>query len=367
MKFKIKREDLLKPLQIVLGAVERKQTLPILSNILLSTKTHFLVLAATDMEVEMQAKVTLTEPAEPGEITIPARKMMDICRTLSAENHLEFSISQHQLLLKSGRSRFSLSTLPASEFPKVEEIPGDIEFNIKNKELRYLLESVNFAVAQQDVRNYLNGMLLEINTNTLKTVATDGHRLALSVISAEQEFHKKGQFIIPRKGITEMLRLLEDPEKTSTLTLTQNHLKMVVDQYTFTSKFIDARFPDYERVIPKNVDKEITLERDVLKDALTRVSVLSNEKYRGIRLQFRADLFVISANNPENEEAEEEIPVSYSGEEFDIGFNVSYLLEALAALPEGKVKLSLMGVGGSLLIESLTDPNNIHVVMPMRL
>lgn len=366
MKFTIQREALLKPLQMVLGAVERRQTLPVLSNVLMVVNSQQLSLTATDMEIELIAHVTLDDFAESGSITVPARKLVDICRNLTDHSILEIYLDGEKCHIKAGRSRFSLATLPADEFPNLEDMPGELEFNIKNKDWNKLLQSTYFAMAQQDVRYYLNGMLLELDNGVLRAVATDGHRLAVSTIKLAIESNHQ-QFIMPRKGVLELMRLLADDEQIVAVSVTKNHVRVTANQFTFTSKLIDGRFPDYERVIPKGGTKQIILDKDQLKQTLTRVSVLSSEKFRGVLFLLTDSQLRFSANNPEQEEAEEQIEVDYSGEDLEIGFNVSYILDVLSAVPAGDVRLTLNTPDSSLLIEAITDEQSAYVVMPMRL
>ncbi len=365
MKFTIEREKLLKPLQLIAGVVERRQTLPILANILLVVKKNELMLTGTDLEVELMGRVALEKTAEAGTITVPARKLMDICRSLPESAVLEFILDEPKLIVKSGRSRFSLATLPAAEFPNTEELPGQIELNIVQQDLRNLIECTQFAMAQQDVRYYLNGMLWEVKNNRLTSVATDGHRMALSTMAiAPNGLH---QVIVPRKAIVELSRLLADTAEDVLVTLGSNQLRVKANDYMFTSKLIDGRFPDYTKVIPKGGDKIIVVERDELKQALSRVAILASEKHRSVRLELRAGLLRVLTNNPEQEEAEEEISIIYQGNDLDIGFNISYLLDAIAAVPSGQIKLSLAGADSSIRIEAFDNDQTVYVVMPMRL
>lgn len=365
MKFSIQRETLLKPLQLVAGAAERKSTRAILANVLLQLSTHQLVMTATDTEVELQVRVTLPEPAEPGETTVPARKFIEICRNLKADSTLQLHEDNSQIHIRAGNSHFHLATLPANEFPDLDQLPADIEFNIAQNDLRYLLEATQFSMAHNDVRYYLNGVFLRIDNNSIHAVATDGHRLALCQIR-DDSFSGDAQFIIPRKAVIELLRLLEDSDESVTVGLSQNHLRVASKLCTFTSKLINGRFPDYQRVIPKSSGQNMVIERDILKEALSRVSILSNEKYRGIRLQVRENQLRLMANNPEQEEAEEVLTVQYQGEDLDIGFNVGYILDVLSNISPGDVRLEFTGSKSSLLIYSLVDAQRTYVIMPMR-
>ncbi|MBK5004672.1 MULTISPECIES: DNA polymerase III subunit beta [Pseudomonas] len=367
MHFTIQREALLKPLQLVAGVVERRQTLPVLSNVLLVVQGQQLSLTGTDLEVELVGRVQLEEPAEPGEITVPARKLMDICKSLPSDVLIDIKVDEQKLLVKAGRSRFTLSTLPANDFPTVEEGPGSLTCNLEQSKLRRLIERTSFAMAQQDVRYYLNGMLLEVSRNTLRAVSTDGHRLALCAMSAPIEQDDRHQVIVPRKGILELARLLTDPEGMVSIVLGQHHIRATTGEFTFTSKLVDGKFPDYERVLPKGGDKLVVGDRQALREAFSRTAILSNEKYRGIRLQLAAGQLKIQANNPEQEEAEEEISVDYEGSSLEIGFNVSYLLDVLGVMTTEQVRLILSDSNSSALLQEAGNDDSSYVVMPMRL
>ncbi|MBF8661435.1 DNA polymerase III subunit beta [Pseudomonas putida] len=367
MHFTIQREALLKPLQLVAGVVERRQTLPVLSNVLLVVQGQQLSLTGTDLEVELVGRVQLEEPAEPGEITVPARKLMDICKSLPSDVLIDIKLDEQKLLVKAGRSRFTLSTLPANDFPTVEEGPGSLTCNLEQSKLRRLIERTSFAMAQQDVRYYLNGMLLEVSRNTLRAVSTDGHRLALCSMSAPIEQDDRHQVIVPRKGILELARLLTEPEGMVSIVLGQHHIRATTGEFTFTSKLVDGKFPDYERVLPKGGDKLVIGDRQALREAFSRTAILSNEKYRGIRLLLAAGQLKIQANNPEQEEAEEEISVDYEGSSLEIGFNVSYLLDVLGVMTTEQVRLILSDSNSSALLQEAGNDDSSYVVMPMRL
>jgi DNA polymerase-3 subunit beta len=367
MHFTIQREALLKPLQLVAGVVERRQTLPVLSNVLLVVQGQQLSLTGTDLEVELVGRVQLEESAEPGEITVPARKLMDICKSLPNDTLIDIKLDEQKLLVKAGRSRFSLSTLPANDFPTVQEGPGSLTCNLEQSKLRRLIERTSFAMAQQDVRYYLNGMLLEVSSNTLRAVSTDGHRLAMCSMNAPIEQSDRHQVIVPRKGILELARLLTDPEGMVSIVLGQHHIRATTGEFTFTSKLVDGKFPDYERVLPKGGDKLVVGDRQALREAFSRTAILSNEKYRGIRLQLAAGQLKIQANNPEQEEAEEEISVDYEGGSLEIGFNVSYLLDVLGVMTTEQVRLILSDSNSSALLQEAGNDDSSYVVMPMRL
>jgi len=366
MKFSIEREALIKPLQIVSGVVERRQTLPILSNVLIKINADQLSMSATDLEVEMQAQ-TVIKGAKPGEITLPARKFIDICRALPEESRIEVNVDGARAVIRSGKSRFVLSTLPASEFPNIETSKNVLSFEISQAKLKYIIDRTHFAMAHQDVRYYLNGMSLETTDELLRTVATDGHRLALCETDAKIKQKENQQVIIPRKGVQELLRLLEETDNPAQVQLGTNYIRVATDNMGFISKLVDGRFPDYQNVVPQGGTKLVTCSRDALKQALVRVSILSNEKYRGIRLQFTTGLLRIFAHNPEQEEAEEEVVIDYSGDNLEIGFNVNYLLDAITASTSEQIELSLSDPNSCCLIHGVGEKNCKYVVMPMRL
>ncbi|MGH8120335.1 MAG: DNA polymerase III subunit beta, partial [Gammaproteobacteria bacterium] len=292
---------------------------------------------------------------------------LDICRALPEDASLDITMEKDQVILKSGKSRFVLATLPAKEFPSTEIGSPVVSFQIQQGELKDLLEDTMFAMAQQDVRYYLNGLLLEIGSNSIRAVATDGHRLALKDIAENIDTSEKIQAIIPRKGVIEAARLLKHNAETVQVNITKNHIRIVFDDTQFTCKLIDGRFPDYERVLPKTKDKPLVAERELLKQGLTRASILSNEKYKGVRLVLRKNCIKALAHNPEHEEAEEEIEVSYNGPEMEIGFNVSYLLDALNAIKTSNVVLVATDSDSSCLLLPEEQESSKYVVMPMRL
>lgn len=367
MQFTIQREALLKPLQLVAGVVERRQTLPVLSNVLLAVDGNQLSLTGTDLEVELVGRIALEEASEAGEITVPARKLMDICKSLPDDASLSFRVEEGKALIKAGRSRFTLATLPAADFPNVEDGPGAMSFAVGQNKLRRLIERTSFAMAQQDVRYYLNGMLLEINRGQLRAVATDGHRMAMCTVDANIEYQDRYQLIVPRKGILELARLLAEADDLVGITLGTHHIRATTGDFTFTSKLVDGKFPDYERVLPRGGDKVVIADRQSLRNAFARTAILSNEKYRGIRLMLSDALLKIQANNPEQEEAEEELAVDYSGSPLEIGFNVSYLLDVMNVLGHEQAKIILADANSSTLIQEADNDDSLYVVMPMRL
>ncbi|ASP37967.1 DNA polymerase III subunit beta [Bacterioplanes sanyensis] len=367
MKFVISREALLRPLQLVAGVVEKRQTLPVLSNVLLEVQGQQLAMTGTDLEVELIGRVTLDEVGQEGEITVPAKKLMDICRTLPDGAQIEVEQDGQRVNVRSGRSRFTLSTLAATEFPNVENITeAHQSFSLEQGKLRRVIDRVSFAMAQQDVRYYLNGMLFEVSANQLRTVATDGHRLATALVDITG-LDSTQQIIVPRKGVLEMAKLMTDPEASVEVIVSTNHLRLSTDAFTFTTKLVDGKFPDYGRVIPKNGSNVLLADRQELRQVFQRTAILSNEKYRGVRLVLDNDLVKVFANNPEQEEAEESLAVDYQGAQMEIGFNVSYLQDVMAVLGTEQVKLTLGDANSSALLEEPESGDALYVVMPMRL
>jgi DNA polymerase III subunit beta len=369
MQFTINREALLKPLQLVTAVIERRQTLPILSNVFLDLKAKELFLLGTDMEVELSGRVNLEKTGIDGKITAPARKLVDICRSLPEGSDLKFQHKDNKLLVQCGRSRFNLATLPSTDFPIAETLSSSsfepLEFVLSQQHLRSLIESTNFAMAQQDVRYYLNGMLWELGQGRLQAVATDGHRLALSIKDANVT--GKNQIIVPRKAIYELSRLLSDVEEEATILLNNNQLRVTLRDYTFTSKLIDGKFPDYDRVIPKGGDKILMVDRDLFKSSLTRVGILSNDKHKSVCLEMRDNTLRIFANNLDQEEAEDHLDIIYTGEAITIALNINYLIDVLNSLPSGLVKITLTSMDASVRLESAEENSGIYVIMPMRL
>jgi DNA polymerase-3 subunit beta len=365
MKLSAAREALLKPLQAVIGVVERRQTMPILANVLLVAKNNEVSITATDLEVELVASVEV-DVETGGEVTVPGRKLLDICRALPENAEVSISLSGEKLSIRSGRSKFSLTTLPAAEFPTVEDINAGQSIELDQGTLARLLEKTHFSMAQQDVRYYLNGLLLETGKNVLRAVATDGHRLALCQLTLDDSKLPEQQVIVPRKGVLELQRLLGE-EGNLVVELGSNHVRIQLEGIRFTSKLIDGRFPEYERVIPQDTDNLLTADRALLRGALQRTAILSNEKYRGIRLVIRDSGVVLQAHNPEQEEAEEELEVAYKGDDIEIGFNVNYLLDALAVIETDEVTLSVVDGNSSCLLREPGNDDCKYVVMPMRL
>ena len=375
MNFTISRESLLHPLQLVAGAVERRHTLPILGNVLIRVKDNALWMTGTDLEVELMANTQLSGEVGEGEITVPAKKLLDIVRGLPEDCTVLFSVDENKALIRSGRSKYSLSTLSADDYPNLEDWESESEFEISQASLKQLIEAVQFSMAQQDVRYYLNGMSLETSDNQIRSVATDGHRLAMSLVDYDAASLPAKQVIIPRKGVMEISRLIDDSDNKVKVNLGANHIRLFSNFFIFTSKLVDGRFPDYNRVVPQNTDKRVIVYRDAIKGAFTRAMILTNEKFKGIRLNLDSGELKITATNPEQEQAEEIIDVDYSGESLEIGFNVAYLIEALNAIESDTVAFKLSDSNASVLVHGTKMVDNVvqdddssqYVIMPMRL
>ena len=366
MRFSLPREALLRPLQQVVNVVERRNTLPVLSNLLLQVADGRLSMTGTDLEVEMVARCQV-EDAEAGETTIPARKLFEIVRALPDGSQVTLSQGNEKATLSAGRSRFTLSSLPAVEFPSIEDLELVERIALPEAAFKDQIERTAFAMAQQDVRFYLNGLLLDLRGDDLRCVATDGARLAMCEIELAKPVQTRRQIIVPRKGVLELQRLLEGGDGDLELEVGRNHLRVQRSDVTFTSKLIDGRFPDYEAVIPIGADKMVNVNRELLRAALQRAAILSNEKYRGVKLEISKGEMRIVAHNPEQEEAVEEIEADTSVDGLAVGFNVTYLLDGLSALRGETVRIGLRDANSSALLREADSDQCQHVVMPLRL
>ena len=366
MRFSLQREVLLKPLAQVVNVVERRQTLPVLANLLARVEGDLLSLTGTDLEVEMVAR-TKVEDAEAGETTIPARKLFEIVRALPDGSKVTISQVGDKVTVSAGRSRVTLASLPANDFPALDEVDATERVRVGEAGLKELIERTAFAMAQQDVRYYLNGLLFDLRDKALRCVATDGHRLALCEAVLEETVQTKRQIIVPRKGVLELQRLLEGGDRELELEMGRSHIRVKRDDVTFTSKLIDGRFPDYEAVIPIGADREVKVDREAFRASLQRAAILSNEKYRGVRIEVSPGQLKINAHNPEQEEAQEEIEAETRVDSLVIGFNVNYLLDALSALRDEHVVVQLRDSNSSALVREASSEKCRHVVMPLRL
>lgn len=380
MKFIISKNKFLTSLQIICGVIDRKSTLPILKNILIILGEGRITFTGTDMEMEITTSVEhLSELS--GKITVPALKLLEICKTLADDTNIEFSlvnktividkkdVVKSTVMITSAKSKFTLTTLPAIEYPSVEILETNSEVLISQKSFKTLLEDTMFAMAQQDVRYYLNGLLLELGKDSLRAVATDGHRLASKEIKGIKitGIEETQEIIIPRKGVLELVRFLDGEDENIKIEISTNHIRINKKKLKFTSKLIDGKYPNYQKVIPKEVEHQIKIDKNILKQGLIRASILSNEKYKGIKLLLQKDLLKASAHNAEQEEAEEEIEINYKGGDVEIGFNVTYLLSALSAIKTKEVILNILDSKSSCLILPDDGSDCKYIVMPMRL
>ena len=366
MKFDLSRELFLPALQAVNNVVERRQSLPILGNILLQAEKDSVTLTATDMEVELSFRID-TAVETPGAITVPGRKLLDICRALPIDAAVSLVVEKDRVRLRSGRSRFTLGSIAAQEFPNIGGFEPALDLELPVDILRVLVESTQFAMAHQDVRYYLNGLLFEFGEKQVRTVATDGHRLAMCIRPLEQVIENPQSVIVPRKGVTEIARLLGNTKESVKVLVGSNHIKVSIPGQELTTKLVDGRFPDYERVIPSEGENCVLATRDELRAGLGRASILSNEKFRGVRIVLSENMMRAIAHNPEQEEAEEEIEIDYRGEEMEVGFNVSYLLDVLSTLKSDKVRIDIKGPDSSCLVRDPEDDDIRYVIMPMRI
>ncbi len=367
MNIQISTNILLPILQASISILDRKHTQPILSNLLLELENEQILIIATDLELELTSSLKLNSD-ENGVLAIPARKLFDICRALPPQSKLKISKTDNQVKITSGKSRFMLSTLPAKDFPKMIEDDLHRSLEVDRVDLINLFSNTSFAMASQDVRYYLNGLLVEITQNGIRTVATDGHRLALADVAFANKDAVDVSMIIPRKGVLELLKLLAaSDDKTVHLSIGNNGIGVTVGSQIMKIKLLEGNFPDYKRVIPKESNNFMLANREELKSVLTRTSILSNEKFRGIRLTLNENSVKAIAHNPEKEEAEEDLEVNYTGDDLEVGFNVAYLLDVLGILKCESVRLDVIDANSSCLITDPEQPSAKYVVMPMRL
>lgn len=363
----ISKQQLLTPLLTVAGAVDKKQSLTILSNILLKLADNQLLLTATDLEIEITCRISCVTQNQTGLVTIPVKKMIDIIRSLDDDANPMISFKSGVVSIKEGRSQFKLATLPADDYPVTEDEVSEVEFLINRSELIHLLQSTHFAMSQQDVRAYLNGLLFEMDANLLTVVATDGHRMAVYRLPSPLN-NQHHRLLLPKKGVQEILRLLNNiSDEKVAVAAGKNHFKVITEQYTFSSKLIEARFPPYVRAIPREQDKQVIIDRDLLKRALSRIIILANEKLRAILLQVEVGQLTLIANNQEQEEAIESIPAQTVGDPLTIGINASYLLDVLNYLSDATIRISLSNTDTSILVESMNDENYQYIIMPMKI
>jgi len=369
MKITLTRENLLKVLQTVGGVVEKRQTMPILGNILFQVSENTLTVTASDLEIETRAQTEL-ESSELGQfaITLPAVKLINIVRSLPDGLTIILDFEDSRCTLLAGRSRFKLSTLPAEDFPTIDLTQSELSFSLSQHQLKQLILHSGFAMASQDVRFYLNGMLFDISNQSLRVVATDGHRLSTCSTELAMDGLTPTQAILPRKGVLELQKLMNDDDTLIEFSLAKNYLTVQLEETVFTCKLVDGRFPDYRRVIPTDNDQFIQTDKELLRSLLQRASILSNDKFKGIRLVLSNNLLAVNASNSEQDESHEDMAIDYSGSEMEIGFNVNYIIDVLNSMNEDCVTLVLKDANSSCLIEANTDVCHCqHVIMPMRL
>lgn len=368
MNINIQKETLEKPLSQIIGVVEKRQTLPILGNVYLELNQSTLTLVGSDLETEITTRVVNVEGTD-GKTTVSARKLYDICRSLPNESQLTLVVEQdNKMIVRAGKSRFTLQTLTADNYPRLEETHWKHEFTLSQKNLNSLLTRTSFSMAQQDVRYFLNGLLIEIHDSHILSVATDGHRLAKTQINVEPLGIDLVQSIIPRKAVIEIGKFLDSgSEDAVNCKLNSSHILVQSGNFMFISKLIDGRFPDYEKVIPANLDKHIVINRENLINILSRAAILSNEKFRGVSLRVDNNTLQVRSHNPDQEHAKDEMEVIYTGEAIEIGFNVNYLLEALKACDSDSIDLGLLDPNTSCTFHAAESADTLYLIMPMRL
>jgi DNA polymerase III subunit beta len=361
------KESLLKPLQAIIGVVERKHTLPILSNVLIENRDGKTALIATDLEIQITTWMTDTSEGESS-FTVSARKLIDITRSLSEGTHIDLDLNDDVLRIKAGKSRFSLQTLPAENFPRLKSSEGQgIFLKLPAEKLHKLLVRAQYAMAVQDIRYYLNGMLFQLQGDTLTVAATDGHRLAVDAVKLEQEALQAVEVILPRKTVNELIKLLNDEEGDIELEVTANQAVVRHSNFELRSKVVDGKFPDYQRVVPKGYEKYFDINRQRLHQSLTRASILLTDKLRGVRMAVTEGSLRIACSNNEQEDAQEELEIEYGFDPIDIGFNVQYVQDVLSNLDCETVRCLLGDANSSMLITVPDDDNFRYVVMPMRI
>jgi len=368
MNINIQKETLEKPLSQIIGVVEKRQTLPILGNVYLEIKENKLTLVGSDLETEITTRVDNIS-GQDGKTTVSARKLFDICRSLPSESQLSLIVEEdNKMVVKAGKSRFTLQTLSAIDYPRLEETQWKQEFSLSQKQLSNLLTQTSFSMAQQDVRYFLNGLLIEIRNDHILSVATDGHRLAKTQINVDPLGIDLVQSIVPRKAVLEIGKFLDaGSEEKVDVKLNSSHILIQSGNFLFISKLIDGRFPDYEKVIPANLDKHIIIDRAKLIEILNRAAILSNEKFRGVSLSVDQNVLTVQSHNPDQEHAKDEMEVNYAEEAIEIGFNVNYLLEALKACDHKEIDLGLLDPNTSCTFHGAGSSDTLYLIMPMRL
>ena len=366
MEISVNRDEFLPVVNRVIGVVERRQTIPILGNLLLAAEGSCISVTGSDLEVEIQAS-GVGEVSVAGRITVPARKFADILRSLADGTQVSVKVTGDRCVVLADRARFSLTTLPAQDFPSVQFLPADESILLGGSDLRRVLEKTSFAMAQQDVRYYLNGLLFKADHGGVSAVATDGHRLALCEYVGEVDIQTQRSVIIPFKTVVELRRQLAVDASLIKVDFSDRMIRFHVGQTVTTSKLVDGRYPDFSRVIPAGLPRFASVDRDALRRALSRTAILSNEKYRGVKLLFESGVLRLVAHNPEQEEAVEELELDYNGDSIAVGFNVAYLADLLAAVDSERVDVSFEDGDKSSVWRGSGVSGETYVVMPMRL
>ena len=365
MDFYITKEEVVKSLNQTLGVVEKRQTLPILSNVLFEVDESSLKLTATDLESEISTTSTVSNFKSGGKTTAPARKLSDLCRLMPDLAEIHFFLDGDNLKIETESGKYNLSTLPSEDFPVFEIEDTQSQINISSQNLKNLIIKTSFAMGNQDWRHYLNGLYMMIDDKVITTVATDAHRLAMATSSLNEASSESTSGIVPRKSINEIGKLVGDESENVVIQLGQTSIAANVSGTTFVSKLIEGKFPDYEQVIPSGESSLLVVDRKNFSESLSRVSVLSSEKYKGVRIITKKDSLNISANNPEKEQGEENLSCEYQGEEIDIAFNVNYLQEILSTIDSEKIEINFFGSEKSCLITDPNSENLKYVVMPL--
>ena len=365
MDFYITKEEVVKSINLTLGVVEKRQTLPILSNVLFEVDESSLKLTATDLESEISTTSTISNFKSGGKTTAPARKLSDLCRLMPDLAEIHFFLDGDNLKIETESGKYNLSTLPSEDFPVFETEDTQSQINISSQNLKNLITKTSFAMGNQDWRHYLNGLYMMIDDKVITTVATDAHRLAMATSSLNEASSESTSGIVPRKSINEIGKLVGDESENVVIQLGQTSIAANVSGTTFVSKLIEGKFPDYEQVIPSGESSLLVVDRKNFSESLSRVSVLSSEKYKGVRIITKKNSLNISANNPEKEQGEENLSCEYQGEDIDIAFNVNYLQEILSTIDSEKIEINFFGSEKSCLITDPNSENLKYVVMPL--
>lgn len=367
MKFSINREELITPLNQIAGIVEKSQTMPILSNVFIQVDQQSMKLTSTDNELQLEVMLELLNIQSPGKRCCDARKLLDICKSLPQDSTLHFELENDQILIQSGKSRFQLASLPAEDFPAFEENQSLYEFEVMSDKLSELIKTTQFSMAVNDVRAYLNGMLLEVSPSELISVTTDGHRLSINWKEVSTSVTENQQLILPKKAVTELTRIFPGEQNLS-VGFSNNQIRVQGGKLRFHSKLIDHTYPNYKRVIPEQTDNILRIDRLLLRDALNRVSILTNRQLRGVRWVLENNVLTIYSHNSDQEQAKEELEVNYTAAPIEIAFNVSYLQDVLNTMEVNEVAIFFTDNNSSILLKDSHDEQRaLYVVMPMRL